>query len=290
MQEFIPMRIQLVSNPDSGSYSAPLIAKLTAELERQGATVLPGESSPRQALIIDPTAERLIVVGGDGTLRHVVAAVQASGRQIPVVPYPGGTVNLMQLEIRQPTDIARFVRLAMGQSEARTQHPVTINDTAFLVCASIGPDSEAVANVSVQVKRWLGKLAYVFAFISVLVRWPRHALTLTVDNEPLNCEAFYLAKGRFFAGPWSFAPAARVDEQALHLVTITHLSRWIYTRFMLAMLLGRPVQSIPGVHHQICRHLVVHADAAVPIQGDGDIVSTTPAHIALGKPYLVLRH
>jgi diacylglycerol kinase family enzyme len=231
----------------------------------------------------------VVVVGGDGTVRHAVAAIQAGGRAVPLVPYPGGTVNLMQLEIRQTTDIAQFVAHATGDTPPRTHYSATINDTVFLGCASIGPDSESVARLADGLKRVIGRLAYLVAFAGVLIRWPRHSLRLTVDGSPMECEAFYLAKGRCFAGPWSFAPLARMDEESLWLVTFAELRRWIFLRFALAMLLGRPVDAIPGIRSRRCRRLAVQSDRPLPIQGDGDIVTMTPAEIRVDRPYTVLR-
>lgn len=283
------MRIQLVSNPQSGGYSPSLNERLQREFQIRGHDVLSSESSARHRLVIDPRAERVVVMGGDGTVRHAVAAMQASGCGVPLVVYPSGTVNLMQREILQTTDIGRFIAQATGEGPPRTHYSATINDTVFLTCASVGPDSEAVANLADGLKRVIGRLAYLVAFVGVLVRWPRHSLKLTVDDMLLDCEAFYLAKGRYFAGPWSFAPAARMDEESLCLVTIARLTRWTYLRFALAMLRASPVDALPGIRSQPCRRLVVQSDTPVPIQADGDIVTLTPAEIRVDRSYAVLR-
>ncbi len=298
------MIIQLISNPCSGSYSPSLIARLTAEFIRQGAQVVQGESSPRAPLVIAPEAERLCVVGGDGTVRHVVAAWQKAQANRPhntpppsLIAYPGGTVNLLQLETQLPLAPEAFVARALHTGDAREHYSVTINDTLFLACASVGPDSAAVARLSEPLKRWLGKLAYVVAFLAVLWHWPRPKLRVTVDGHVLDCEAVYLAKGRYFAGPWSFAPAARLDAATLHIVSIARLTRWIYIRFMLAMMLGRAVETIPGVtlHTGSTQTTVTldglsAADAHLPVQGDGDIISHLPARISLNPaPVNVIR-
>ncbi len=282
--------IQLFSNPLSGSYSTRLVADLRAEFVLQGATVIDSESSPRQRAVIDPRADRVCVVGGDGTVRHVAIAITNAGRAVPLIPYPGGTVNLMQLEIRLPTQIEAFVSHALATTAPTRQFSVRINDTAFLACASVGPDSYAVAALSEGLKRWIGKLAYVVAFLGVLWRWPRSHITLTTPQQAIDCEAFYIAKGRFFAGPWSFAPDARLDVPLLHVVTIAHLSRWIYLRFSLAMLLRRDVARLPGVTTFECAALEANSVTALPVQGDGDIVCQLPARILLQPAgYEVLR-
>lgn len=292
------MKIQLVSNPDSGAYSRPVLDRLRAEFERQGAQVTESESSPRTPLLIDATADRLCVVGGDGTLRHAVKALEKSGSNVPLVAYPGGTVNLMQLELAYPTDTARFVETVLRTGQVRTQYAATLNDTRFLTCASIGPDSAAVAALSEPLKRIVGKLAYVIAFLGVLWRWPRPLLSVRIDAQrPQSCEAIYIAKGRHFAGPWSFAPEARQSEPVLHVIMLERLTRWRYVRFMLTMLLGRPVAGLAGITCHRCTSLQIEAAGgdgaygAEPVQADGDIATHLPAHIHVGPEtaYRVVR-
>ena len=277
------LRIQLVSNPHSGTYSPRLITRLQQALEAQGATVTLGESSPHVPFTIDPQADRLCVVGGDGTLRHVTAAILASGRDLPLIAYPGGTVNLMQRELHNPTGLVRFAQLAVADSARGEHFAATLNNSIFLACASVGPDSEAVAILSERLKRWIGRAAYALAFFIVLLRWPRHSLNLCIDGENSRCEAFYVAKGRYFAGPWSFAPDGRMDQANLHLVVFEQLSRWLFLRFALAMLLHRSPTGIRGIHTRRCNSLTATstAGAQVAVQADGDIAAQLPVHISL---------
>jgi hypothetical protein len=60
-----------------------------------------------------------------------------------------------------------------GEDEGGRFHPVALNDTFFLACASVGPDSRAVAEVSLALKRRIGKLAYAAAFGRILFDWRR---------------------------------------------------------------------------------------------------------------------
>lgn len=286
------MRIQLVVNPESGAYSPALIARLRSALERHGAEVSLGESSPRQALHLAPEVDRLVVVGGDGTVRHVAAALQASERRLPFVAYPGGTVNLMQLETGAPRDIDAFAALATSPGPARAHYPARLNQTLFLACASVGPDSAAVAALSPALKRWLGRMAYAIAFLAVMWRWSLPRLRVDIDGTAQECDAVYIAKGRYFAGPWSFAPAARMDAPDLHVVCVDAPTRLSYLRFLLALALHRPLARLAGVRCLTCRSLRIDASngAALPLQADGDIATTLPAQIGSDLPPLpVLR-
>ena len=119
------------------------------------------------------------------------------------------------------------------------------------------------------------------ALLSVLIAWPRRRITLVADGRTTVCEAFYVAKGRFFAGPWSFAPEARLTSPLLHVIAIEKAGRLGFARFVWAMVRGLPVDRVPGIAAFTCTALTAGASAPLPVQADGDIVAYLPARIAL---------
>ena len=281
------MRIQLVFNPESGNYRAAIIERLRQAFIQCGASVQLSECSARSPLVIAADIDQVCVVGGDGTIRHTVLAIRASGRDLSLSAFPGGTVNLLQREWRYPTKPETFVAAVLAATATNTNYAASINDSIFLACASVGPDSAAVAALSPALKRIIGRLAYVVAFLKILWLWPRQAITLIADGQIIQCEAFYVAKGRYFAGPWSFAPSARLDEPSLHVVAIHQLNRWGFLRFILLLLLGQPLEGRPGFSCFSCLRLQASSADSTAVQADGDVITQLPVSIALDvvKPY-----
>jgi diacylglycerol kinase family enzyme len=163
----------------------------------------------------------------------------------------------------------------------RAHYLATANGTPFLACASVGPDSAAVTALSEPLKRVIGRLAYVVAFLGVLWRWPRPKLRLRAVGIDLPCEAVFVAKGRYYAGPWSFAPAARLDAQRVHVVAIEHLTRWNFLRFMVFLLLHRPLAGRQGFACFETDSLNIECATGAPLQADGDAAGACPATIAV---------
>ncbi|MGZ8306973.1 MAG: diacylglycerol/lipid kinase family protein, partial [Allosphingosinicella sp.] len=155
-------------------------------------------------------------------------------------------------------------------------------------CASVGPDSRAVAAVSLELKARIGRLAYAWAFVRLLFDWKRSPIRLAWDGGALDCEAFYVAKGRYFAGPWSFAPEAEIGEPLLHVVALARARRRDFARFAWALWRGRRVDSLPGARAFTCTALEARSDSPLPVQADGDPVATLPASIALHEEALSL--
>ena len=278
--------VQLFSNPASGRYKARRLRALVRALEARGATVHRSESREGAPVIRDD-ATHVCVAAGDGTVRHVAGAVARSGRPLALSIYPAGTINLLAREAGYSRRAEHFARLVLEAEPQRRHYPVSIGDGYFFACAGVGPDSLAVASVSPGVKRTIGRLAYAIAFLALLPRWPRHKIVLECDGRAIACEAFYVAKGRYYAGSWSFAPAARLDEPLMHVVALTSASRRDYFRFVLALIGGGDVAELANVQIATCTSLRATADGPLPLQADGDIVGALPATMTLGEEPLI---
>jgi len=271
--------IQLFVNAQAGSASRRRVAALRHELETAGARVIVTATGGAE-LAIDPAADHIVAVGGDGTLRHVTAALWNSGRPRPMSIFPAGTVNLLAREYGYRRDPISFAGRVLHGRVPRLQRVARIGETMMFTCASVGPDADAVAGLSPRLKRAIGRLAYGVAFLDTLIRWPRPALTLVADGQTIACEAVYIAKGRYYAGPWSFAPGAAADDPYLHVVALKRARRRDFLRFLWALLRHADLARAPNLIRLTCASLRIEGGAE-PLQADGDIVAHLPVDIAI---------
>jgi diacylglycerol kinase family enzyme len=267
--------VQIFANPAAGRRRTGRVDALARAFEGHGARVLRSLSAngPPQ---IAADATHVCVAGGDGTVRHVAGAVLRSGRAMRLSIYPAGTINLLAMEAAYPRDPGAFARRALADAPTRPHYPVAFGEAHFFACAGVGPDSLAVAAVSPALKRALGRFAYAVAFVRLLVRWPRHAITLSADGRDIACEAFYAAKGRYYAGRWSLARNARVDDPRLHVVALRRARRRDYLRFVATILAHRDPARLANVEAFACRSLQANSAEPLPLQADGDIVAALP--------------
>jgi diacylglycerol kinase (ATP) len=275
------LTVQLFYNRGAGGHCPHRLAALRAGFEAQGAKVILSECGPAHPIEVGEETSHVCAVGGDGTVRHVAIALARCGRTLPLSVYPAGTINLVHREQLFPLDPAGHATRLLAEKGAGPFHAAALNDTFFLACASVGPDSRAVAEVSLPLKRRIGKLAYAFAFARILLDWRRTPIRLAWESGELRCEAFYVAKGRYFAGPWSFAPEARIADPLLHVVALATARRRDFARFAFALWRGRRVDALSGVTAFTCTGLEAEADLPLPIQADGDPVGILPLRIAL---------
>lgn len=274
--------VQIFGNPLAGGYSPARVRALAEAFEARGARVILSEAATGTPQIV-PEATHLCVAGGDGTVRHVAAAAMLADRPVTLSIYPTGTVNLLAREAGYAADPAVFAGMVLGGKRKLPHYPVSFGGGHFLACASVGPDSLAVDAVSLPLKRRIGRFAYVVSLLNLLWHWPRHRIVLLADDREVACEAFYVAKCRYYAGRWSFAPGACVGDPALHVVALTKARRRDYLRFVLGLALGLRAESQKGVMVFTCRKLVVEADQPLPLQADGDIVGHVPGVLEVSE-------
>jgi diacylglycerol kinase family enzyme len=284
----LPEVVQLFSNPRAGRHSRRKVAALAEALRARGATVLLSESANGPPEIAE-SATHVCVAGGDGTARHVADAVLRRGRPVTMSIYPTGTINLLAREAGYPRAASAFASLVLSGATSRRHFPVAMGDGHFFACAGVGPDSLAVARVSGKLKRMVGRFAYLFAGMKLLMEWQRHPIELHAGERVVGCEAFYVAKGRYYAGGWSFAKAARVDEPVMHVVALRKARRRDYLRFVATLAVGKDVRGSPNVEAFTCLSLRADSVAPLPIQADGDIVGTLPVTLAVREAPLAFR-
>ena len=272
--------VQLVANPRAGRHKVQRVRALAAAFERLGAFGVMDRGADGLPAIRDD-ASHVCIAAGDGTVRHVAGMVVRTEHPVALSIYPAGTINLLAMEAGYPSDPDDFARLILS-SEPRRQHfPVSLGDGYFFACAGVGPDSLAVARVSSRLKRVIGRFAYGVAFARLLLEWPRYRIALATDGREISCEAFYVAKGRYYAGRWSFAPKARVDEPLLHVVALRKARRRDYARFVWTLIRGGDPAGLANVEIAICTRLNATSAEPLPIQADGDVVDTLPVVLSV---------
>lgn len=225
-------------------------------------------------------ADCICIVGGDGTVRDVMARLQ----QLPVTPrvavYPLGTINLIAREAGYVTDYETFVKRATSADAPNLFHAVTMNEGLMLVCASVGPDSAAVAAVTRDLKKKFGRFAYVFSAVRLLYRWPRHRIDVSVDGESHQCEAAYLLNGKYYGGRWSLDTIASLRSPSLQVLMLPTARRRDYLRLIASTIL-HPAFADPRWQRRTGSSIELRSTSALPVQADGDITAVLPVSLSI---------
>jgi YegS/Rv2252/BmrU family lipid kinase len=270
--------ITVIHNPTSGSWNARRLHRFVKSLAAEGMNIdirrtrKRGDGEAFAAAIGPGDADVLVIAGGDGTINEVVNGLAAIS--LPVAILPLGTANVLAAELGIS---ARSSRLARCILEGRTSEVCLpqANGRRFAMMVGVGFDAHVVAGVNCRLKHFLGKMAYILAFARTVWKFPYRSYEVIVDGQAHRAASVVIANGHFYAGRFTCAPGARLQEPDLHVCLFLRTGRWSTFRYAISLLLGtlhrrRDVEIVRG------RTIDVHGEPGEPVQCDGDAPSTLP--------------
>jgi YegS/Rv2252/BmrU family lipid kinase len=247
-------------------------------------------------------ADRIVAVGGDGTLHEVVNGFFEDDRPIApqavLVHLPCGTGGdfrrALQVgnglasahQLRSPRireiDLLR-VRYASARNEAASQYVANVASCGLggRVVQSV---EQTPARLGARVGPLGGTLVYLGAILYGLATDRPHRLHIEIDGRDLGAVTarnVAIANGPAFGGGLRIAPRAAIDDGELDVVIIEDVS----LRFLLSRahrFYRGTHATLPGVHHLRGRRITLHpADETDPVwlEGDGELLGRLPASV-----------
>ena len=229
------------------------------------------------------------VCGGDGTISEAAAALL--GTTVPLVILPGGTSNVLAVELGIPFDLDRAIRLIV-EGEARTVRAGIANDRPFLLMAGVGLDARVMGKMSLRLKRWLGRAGI---FVTALIEYLRYEfprLDVEIDGAHHPATFAVVANSRHYAGDWIVAPDASAESETLEVLIFNSRRRLDLFRLFRGMQ-GKDAGHLSSGIAKIVRGREVTIRSleayAVEAQVDGDCVLETPVSCRVSQRTLQVR-
>ncbi len=125
------MKLLFIINPGSGSHDINLKEVISAHFDAKNTEIdlfeLPKDCSldKIKAKITSSKADRVVAVGGDGTLKLVAECLLDTETPIGIIP--AGSANGMAKELGIPTDIEQALAL-LDEGRLQKIHVVKLND------------------------------------------------------------------------------------------------------------------------------------------------------------------
>lgn len=278
------------ANTSAGGESREVGERLVAAAEERGHAVerLPTGSASaaieaaRQSLARG--ADRLVVVGGDGTVHHGIQVAARAGVAFGVVP--AGSGDDFATAMALPADPAAAIERALGPTAPVDL--IRMGDRYGATVATLGLSVEVTVRAGRL--RWpRGSAKYTVATLLELPRMRTYPLRLTVDGERYDVSPNLLgiANTPMFGGGMRIAPDADPRDGALDIVLIGPARR----RVMLQLLpragsgghIGhRDVSVLRG------SRIDIDADESFRVDVDGEPAGMTPITIEVAAGALLL--
>lgn len=284
--------VHMIINPHSGYGSErQLLADLRYEVRRAGYelveyTTRSAGDATRRAREVAAQAGAVLVWGGDGTVNEVANGL--AGSNVPIVPCPAGTENLLAKELQIPSNPREIVEILRGGLEVHCDVG-RINDRNFLLIIGIGFDGEVVRRLSSVRTGHISHLSYFWPIWRTFWEHDFPRMKVIADGEEIFNDI-----GMAFVGNISrYAVGLRICRDAKFddgLLDVAIFPCREQTSLMLhaawTLLRRHPLKG--GVVYRQVKHVTFEADRSVPSQVDGDPGPSTPLDIRVTGQKIVL--
>lgn len=265
----------LLVNPNSGGGLQPdfhegLERALQPSQSRMVVTRSAEEAREFVASAREQGLTRVIVSGGDDSVRDMLPALLESSCELGIVPR--GTFNNLSLALGLPTDPWEALELALtGQA-----HPIDLGRVAghlFTESAGVGYLAEAWNRAPqpepTGFKRWIGGF---LAASSALLDYEPLPLRVSLDGQEIE-EAIWdltIANSPLFANNIAIAPHASLDDGLLDVTLWPAMSRLEFLQ-ALPTVISESAEVVPGVRTAQARMVEIWATREIPLRVDNTL-------------------
>lgn len=298
--------VHLVVNPRAAAGRAARHAGLLLEaLRREGvlaqmhATTRPGEAGAILRKLLLEGAERIGVVGGDGTFHEAFCGLYSEKEEpLPLgnarfALLPCGTGGDLRRTLGLPDDVEKQAKLVLRDKAlaidlgeiALTREDGSEHRRPFVNVASFGI-SAVVDRLVNEGPKWLGaKIAFVGASLRAGIGWRNVPVRVTVDGEDFcrgPCNVIAVGNGRYFGGGMNITPEASPTDGLLDVVALTDMTQLETTLLAVDLFRGTHLRH-KKVLHARGRVIVAEPDSSrdVFLDVDGETPGRLPARFTV---------
>lgn len=288
------MTVVVIANPVAGRGRAVAAARAAAALiEGQGAEVVlqettaPGHGRELARAAAAGGADRVLAVGGDGTLHEIASGLAHTGCAMGVLATGRG--NDFAGALGLPHDPASAAA-AMLSGRATPTDLGVINGRFFLTVAATGFDAAVARRVRDGGFRMFGGQAYLACALWMLPTWPAPTLRIRGDFGEREGPYLLVAAGNTtrYGGGIMMTPGASPHDGLLDCCLVRDLSR-----LRALALLPRTYSGTHGRYAEVemvrTSRLEIEAAGGVFMTADGELMGESRAVIEVAPGALLLQ-
>ena len=225
----------------------------------------------------DAGMQRVLSVGGDGTLHEVVNGIQ--DRPVAVGVLPLGTGNDFVRSIGLPRSPEVLLR-GLARGGVRRIDVGQVHGERYVNIAGVGFDAEVARRVNAMRTKASGTVPYLLTAVDEAFRYQAPALSLARDGaapDP-DCPFLMVAVGNTstYGGGMRVCPQAVVDDGLLDVLVVRPLQGWALLSLLARVFLGKHLGS-PSVSSGYVRSLTITGPRDTPLHADGELLPGLPA-------------
>ncbi len=270
------MKTALIVNPASGhGRSLSLLPKLVRWCQENQiefklyTTAEPGDGIRLGRLARLDGHERIVVLGGDGTVNEVGQTI--AGTEIVLGVVPGGSGNDFYKMLGKHRDFTHALETAFRGDSAPADTGL-VNGRLFFNAVGVGFDAHVAAQAAEQ-RLFSGFLNYLWAVFKVWRVFQPLNLEIELDQLRLAQSATLVSvgNGRSTGGGFYLTPAARLDDGLFDICLIPGVPKRKIFSYLPRALKGTHVR-LAGVRIYRSRRVVIRSKAPFPVHVDGEVM------------------
>lgn len=221
------MKLLFIINPGSGNHDINLKEVISAHFDAKKIEIdlfeLPKDCSldKIKTKISSSKANRVVAVGGDGTLKLVAECLLNT--EIPVGIVPAGSANGMAKELGIPTDIELALSL-LEEGRLQKIHVVKLNDEICIHLSDLGFNAYLVKKFDTLPQR--GMWGYAKATWHALWNHHRMDVQLKLKDETITSKAAMvaIANATMYGSGLKINPDGKLDDQLFEVILVKDYS------------------------------------------------------------------
>jgi len=291
-------KLQVIINPAAG-VGRPILQALNSQLKDSGIewdvsiTHKAGDAERLAKKAVKDGADIVGVHGGDGSVMEVASALR--GTSTPMAIFPGGTANVMSVELGIPTDIEAAIDfIAKGSYTTRLIDMGKVNDRLFLLRIGIGLEADMMKSADQDVKNRFGMLAYAFSALNEMRNLTPTHYRVRVDGELHEMEGISCMianSGNVAIGGLTLSEKIDISDGLLDVVIFRSADLAAMISVTAAVMSSNAeATDSPQLEHYQGREIVVESDPPQTISIDGEVIEpiTLTASILPGAVNVVV--
>ncbi len=212
--------------------------------------------------------DKIIVVGGDGSLNEVINGLGNTDIELGLIPT--GTGNDFARSLGLSMDpLQAVIQLFSGQ--VRYIDLGQVNEKYFINACGIGIDAEVARHANNSPTFMSGHGAYLFGILKVLITLKPFPISLDLDGRIINKEVLLVAVGnsRYVGGGIKINPRAELDDGQLDICVVESLSRFQFVSNFPSVYQGKHLNH-PKVTSYKAKNIGIYGNINIATHIDGE--------------------
>lgn len=227
-----------VVNPIAGGIDkAEIIAAVTEFAKSANVVIKVFETTGKddakaiQKLYAEYLPERILVAGGDGTIKLVSEALEKSDFIMGIVP--AGSANGLSVDLDFPKDLQEILHIAFNNSYMEMDM-ISLNGERSLHLSDLGLNAELIKNYEKSSIR--GKLGYAIqSFNTLKDQETPFMVTVKVNDVAFHAEAkmVVIANSRRYGTGVTINPFGKMDDGRFEIIILKNLDLFLFGKIVM---------------------------------------------------------